>query len=137
MKYLILIGLATICHLCVAQKTLLVRPVFQPNTSYLMTTVSRDSSQVNVTGSEESLERFKATGRRLQETSLTTLNYQIAAIIRARRPDGSLPIEMIFFPDTSNIIYGSKTQKDIGTEARLFGSYSAEMMISIDSITGK
>jgi hypothetical protein len=102
-----------------------------------MTTVSRDSSQVNVTGSEESLERFKATGRRLQETSLTTLNYQIAAIIRARRPDGSLPIEMIFFPDTSNIIYGSKTQKDIGTEARLFGSYSAEMMISIDSITGK
>jgi hypothetical protein len=50
--------------------------------------------------------------------------------------DGSLPTEMIFFPDASNIIYG-KTQKDTGTEARLFESYSAEMMISIDSITGK
>jgi hypothetical protein len=102
-----------------------------------MTTASRDSSQVNVTGSVETLERFKATGRRLQETSLTTLDYQIKTIISARRSDGSLPIEMMFFPDSSKIIYGSKTQKDIGTEARLFGSYGAEMMISIDSITGK
>jgi hypothetical protein len=137
MKYFILITFAIIGNVSVAQKTVLVRPTFQPNTSYIITRTSRDSSQVTVTGSEEALKRLKAIGKQLQETLLTEVDQEIKAILGALKADGSSPIEMIFHPETSNIKSTGKTTTEIGTEAHLFGSYSSEMIITIDSITGE
>jgi hypothetical protein len=69
MKKLILLVLLPVVNLCLAQKTLLVSPAFQPNTSYIITSISRDSSQINVTRSEEALSRIKASGKQLEEIS--------------------------------------------------------------------
>jgi hypothetical protein len=55
----------------------------------------------------------------------------------ARKADGSTPIQMIFLPETINIIFAGKTKTETGTEAHLFGSYSSERKTSIDSITGE
>jgi hypothetical protein len=137
MKYLTLTAFAILWGGCFAQKTVLVTPAFQPNTSYNVSIANRDSSIINLSGSEATLNRLKANERPSRDTMRTEDEHKIKVIMGSRRPDGGMPIQMVFYRVASINTYGGLTKTLTEPEANLFGGYDSEMIISIDSIVGE